>query len=75
MFFLTDYIYIDYIQRHFLLILGRLDIIYISFDSRKIRISVFYMREHIELVYIVQTRVERALYIFSDRLYSEQFCF
>ena len=28
------------------------------FDSGKIRISVFYMREHIELVYILQNRVE-----------------
>ena len=27
-------------------------------DSHKIRISVFYMREHMELVYIPQKRVE-----------------
>ena len=45
------------------------------FNSRKIRISVFYMRENIELVYILQNRIKKALYIFSDRLHSEQFCF
>ena len=45
------------------------------FDSRKIRISLFYMKEHIELEYIIRNRVERALHIFSDRLYSEQYCF
>ena len=33
------------------------------------------MREHIELVYILQNRVEKASYIFSDRLYLEQFWF
>ena len=65
----------DYIQSHFLLSLGRLDIIYIFFDSRKIRISLFYIREHSELVYILQNRVKRALYIFSNRLYSEPFSF
>ena len=52
-FFLTDYI-----QSHFLLTLGRLDIIKIFFGPRKIRISVFYIREHTELVYILQNRVE-----------------
>ena len=52
-FFLTDYI-----QRNFILTLGRIDIIQIFFDLRKIRISVFYMKEHIELVYILQNKVE-----------------
>ena len=28
------------------------------FDSGKIKFSVFYIREHIELVYILQNRVE-----------------
>ena len=28
------------------------------FDSGRIRISVFYMREHTELVYVLQKRVE-----------------
>ena len=69
-FFLTDYI-----QSHFLLTLGSLDIIYIFFDLRKIRISVFYMRVHIELVYILQNRVEKGIVYFSDGLYSEQFWF
>ena len=34
------------------------------FDSRKIRISVFYIREHIELVYILQNRVEKGIVYF-----------
>ena len=34
------------------------------FDSFKIRISVFYMREHIELVYILQNRVEIGIVYF-----------
>ena len=48
-----------------LLTLECLDNIYIFFYSRKIRTSVFYMREHIELVYILQNRVEIGIvYIF-----------
>ena len=31
------------------------------------------MREHIELVYILQNRVERGIVYFSDRLYSKQY--
>ena len=53
-----------------LLTLGCLDNIEIFSNSRKFRILVFYMREHIEIVYILQNWVEKALYIFSDRLYS-----
>ena len=53
-----------YIQSRFLLTLGRLDNIEIIFDSRKIRISVLYMREHIELVYILQNRVEKNIVYF-----------
>ena len=41
-----------------LLTLGCLDNIYIFFYLLKYRISVFYMREHTELVYIPQNRVE-----------------
>ena len=40
------------------LTLGCLDNIYIFFDSRKITISVFYMREHTEFVYTLENRVE-----------------
>ena len=31
------------------------------FDSRKIRNSIFYMREHIELVYILLNKVEKGI--------------
>ena len=41
-----------------------LDNIYFVFDLRKIRISVFYMREHIELIYIFQNRVEKGIVYF-----------
>ena len=44
--------------------LGYLDNIYIFFYSRKIRISVFYMRKHIELVYILQNRIEKGIVYF-----------
>ena len=58
-FFLTDYI-----QSHFLLTLGCLDIIKICFGSHKIKISVFYMREYIKLVNILQNRVENVIVYF-----------
>ena len=65
MFFLTDYI-----QNHFLLTFDSLIIILIFFDSRKIRISVFYLREHIEFVYILQNRVEKGIvYIFRQIIF------
>ena len=52
-FFLTDYI-----QSNFVFNIG-VPRLYLDFsDSGKIRISVFYMRERIELVYILQNRVE-----------------
>ena len=44
-----------------LLTLGCLDNISIFFNSRKFRISLFHMREHIELVYILQNRVEKGI--------------
>ena len=57
-FFLTDYI-----QILFFLTLGCLDnSIYLN--SRKIRISVFYMRKHIELLYILQNKVENDILYF-----------
>ena len=59
MFFLTEYI-----QSHFLLTFERLDIIYFLFVSRKIKISVFYMREHIELMYILKNRAEKGIVYF-----------
>ena len=58
----------DYIQSHFLLTLESLDIIQIFFYSRKIRILVFYMREHIELVYILQNKVEKAIVYFFGQI-------
>ena len=62
----------DYIQSHFLLNLGRLDIIYIFIDSRKIWISVFYKRECIELVYILHKRLELGIvYIFWQIMFRE----
>ena len=48
----------DYIQSILLSTMGCLNNIYIFIDFRKIRISVFYMREHTELMYILQNRVE-----------------
>ena len=58
-FFLTDYI-----QSNFAFTLGGLDNIEVSFYSRIFRISVFYMREHTELVYILQNRVEYGIVYF-----------
>ena len=65
----------DYIQRNFSFIIGVPRLYLDFFDSGKIRISVFYMREHIEVVYILQNIVEKALYIVSNTLDSEQICF
>ena len=33
------------------------------------------IREHMELVYILQNKEEKGIVYFSDRLYSQQFCF
>ena len=53
------YIFSRSILREILfLTFGCLDNIYIFFYSLKYRISVFYMREHIELMYVLQIRVE-----------------
>ena len=48
----------DYIQRNFVFNIGVPGLYLDFFDSVKIRISAFYMREHTELVYILQKRVE-----------------
>ena len=52
-FFLTDYF-----QSNFVFNIGGPRKYLDFFDSSKIRISVFYMREQIKLVYILQKRVE-----------------
>ena len=41
-----------------------LDYILDFFDSGKIRNFVFYMKEHIELVYLLQNRVEKGIVCF-----------
>ena len=48
----------DYIQSNFVFNIGVPRLYFDFFDSVKIRISVFYMREPIELVCILQTIVE-----------------
>ena len=63
------YIFSNRLYSHpFSLNRGRLRIIYIFFDSRKIRISVFYMREHIELVYMPQNKVENGMVYFFGQI-------
>ena len=59
MFLLTDNI-----QNNFVFYIG-VPTYYLDFaESCKIRISVFYMREHIEMVYILQNRVEKGIVYF-----------
>ena len=59
------YFFLQIIFRAILLsTLGFLDNIQIFFDSLKYRISVFYMREHMELMYILQNRVEKGIEYF-----------
>ena len=48
----------DYIKSNFVFNVGVPRQYLDFFDSRKIRNSVFYMREHTEMVYILQNRVE-----------------
>ena len=55
-FFLTDYIKSNFdfntgVPKYYL----------DFFNSLKYRISVFYMREHTELVYVLQNRVEKSI--------------
>ena len=47
-----------------LLTLCYIDHIYIFFYLRKFRILIFYMREHIDLVYILQKSVEKGIVYF-----------
>ena len=58
-FFLTDYI-----QQNFVFHIGVPRLYLDFFDSGKIRISVFHMREYFELVYILQNRVEMGIVYF-----------
>ena len=52
------FILTDYIQSNFAFNIG-VPRVYLDFlDLGKIRISLFYMRENTELVYILQNRVE-----------------
>ena len=61
----TVYFFSEIIFRAILLLtLGCLDYIQIYFDSHKIRISVFYIREHFELVYTLQNTVEKNIVFF-----------
>ena len=56
------YIFLQTTLRAILLLtLGCLDNIYNFFDSCKYRISVFYMRDHMELMYKLQNRVEEGI--------------
>ena len=48
----------NYIQSNFVFNIGVPTKYFHIFHSGKIRISVFYRREHIELVYILQNKVE-----------------
>ena len=66
LFFLTDYI-----QRNFVFNKGCLDNIQIFFNTLKYRISVFHMREHMNLVYTLQNRVEKSIvYFFLQIIFS-----
>ena len=52
------YFLTDYINRNFAFNIGVPRLYLDFFDSIKYRISVFYIREHMELVYILQNTVE-----------------
>ena len=59
------YFFLQIMFREILLLtLGCLDNILIFFDLLKYRTSVFYMREHMELVYIPKNRVEKGIVYF-----------
>ena len=47
----------DYIESNFAFIIGVPKLYLDFFDLDKIRTSVFYMREHMELVYILENKV------------------
>ena len=70
-FFLTDYI-----QSNFVFKIGVPRLYFDFFDSCKIGISVFNMREHIDLVYTLQNRVEKCiLYFFLSDYIQSSFAF
>ena len=54
----------DYIENNFVFKIGVPRLYLDFFNSRKIRISVFYMREHTWFVYILQIRVESGIGFF-----------
>ena len=54
----------DYIKRNFVFNIGVPRQYVDFFDSGKISISVFYMRERIELVYILKNKVEKGIVYF-----------
>ena len=54
----------DYIQSSFVFNIGVPTEYLDFFDSGKIRISVFYKRERIEFVYILQNKVEKGIVYF-----------
>ena len=59
------YFFLEIIFRAILLLtLGCLNNIQTFLDPRKFRISLFYMREHSELVYIHQKRIEQGIVYF-----------
>ena len=51
----------DYIQSNFAFNIGVPKLYLDFFDSGKIRISVFYMREHMELLYVLENRVQEGI--------------
>ena len=66
MFFLTDFM-----QSNFVFNIN-VPIKYSDFfDSGKIRVSVFYMKEHIELVYIIQnSKIGHCIFFLTDNIQS-----
>ena len=69
------FIQTDYIQRKFVFNIGVPRQYLDFFDSLKYRISVFYRESIWSWCIYFKTEKNRALYIFSDRLYSEPFSF
>ena len=66
----------DYIQSNFVFNIGVTSKYLDFFDLGKIRISVFHMREHFELMYILQNRVENGIvYFFLTDYIQRNFAF
>ena len=58
----------DYIQSNFVFNIGVPRQYLYFFDSGRIRIFVFYMKDHVELVYILQNRVEKGIVNFFSQI-------